>query len=306
MTRNSSQSERRVTDERLRIVLAEVQSSTGIDVTGAQLIKFTNNAVFALPHAGVVARIAGSATMADRVDKVIRVARWLAAGQVPAVRLLDLPQPLTIDGFKVTLWHQVPGGGPTPTGTDLAEILERWHRLPRPDDGLPPWKPMAEIRSRLSEPDGVDEGDLAYLHDECDRIEEQLDGLTYELPIGPIHGDAFMGNLIGGVDGPVIADFDSSCDEAPREWELTPMAVGKLRFDYPGDDYGALVARYGFDVTTWSGFPVLRRLRELKLVTSLVPVLGSRTVLRPQWQHRLDTYRNGDETARWSTYIGAA
>jgi hypothetical protein len=305
MTNNPSPPGRRVTDERLRTVLAEVQSSTGIDVTGAQLIKFTNNAVFALPYASVVARIAGSATMADRVDKVIRVASWLAAGDVPAVQLLDLPQPLTIDGLKVTLWHQVPGGGPTPTGADLAAILDQWHRLPPPDDGLPPWNPLEEIRSRLSEPDGVDQDDLAYLHDECDRLEEQLGGLTYELPRGPIHGDAFMGNLIDGVDGPVIADFDSSC-EGPREWDLTPMAVGKLRFDYPGDENGALVARYGFDVTTWSGFPVLRRLRELKLVTSLVPVLGSRAVLRPQWQRRLDTYRTGDENTRWSTYVGAA
>ncbi|RSM37015.1 aminoglycoside phosphotransferase, partial [Actinoplanes sp. ATCC 53533] len=73
-------------------------------MTGAQLIKFTNNAVFALPAAGVVVRIAASATMADRVDKVIRIARWLEQGDVPAVRLLDLDQPLTIDGLHVTLW----------------------------------------------------------------------------------------------------------------------------------------------------------------------------------------------------------
>jgi hypothetical protein len=41
-------------------------------------------------------------------------------------------------------------------------------------------------------------------------------------------------------------------------------------------------------------------------VTSLVPVLGSRAVLRPQWQKRLNTYRDGDVTTRWSTYIRAA
>jgi hypothetical protein len=160
-------------------------------------------------------------------------------------------------------------------------------------------------RSRLTEPDGVDSDDLAYLRDECDRVEEQLAGLPYELPTGPIHGDAFMGNLIDGATGPVICDFDSSCD-GPREWDLVPLAVGKLRFDYPGDDYGALARGYGFDVIGWPGFPVLRRLRELKLVTGLVPVLGSRGVLRPQWQKRMDTYRSGDQTTRWSTYVRAA
>ena len=306
MTNRTSPPGRRVTDERLHGVLQGIQTLSGIDVSNAQLIKFTNNAVFQLPHAGVVARIAGSATMANRVEKVIRVARWLEAAEVPAVRLLGIPQPLTVDNMTVTLWHEVRGGGRTPTGADLAVILQQWHRLPPPDGGLPPWNPIAEIRSRLQEPDGIADTDLTYFHSECDRLEEQLGMLTYELPAGPIHGDAFMGNLIAGVEGPVIADFDSSCDGAPREWELTPMAVGKLRFDYPGDDYGALTARYGFDVTAWSGFPVLRRLRELKLVTSVVPVLGSRPALVPQWQRRLHTYRTGDQTARWTTYTGAS
>ncbi|WP_203756760.1 phosphotransferase, partial [Actinoplanes cyaneus] len=170
---------------------------------------------------------------------------------------------------------------------------------------LPRWEPMGEIRSRLDEPDGVDIRDLAYMQAECDRLEEALANLTYELPPGPIHGDAFMGNLISGIDGPAICDFDSSCD-GPREWDLVPVAVGKLRFDYAGDDYGALVGHYGFDVIAWPGFPVLRRLRELKLVTSIVPVLASRPVLQPQWRRRLETYRSRDETARWSTYVRAS
>lgn len=305
MTSKTRPPGRRMTNERLHTVLTGVQAATGIDTTGAQLIKFTNNAVFRLPNAGVVVRIAASATMADRIDKVIRVAQWLEIGNVPAVRLLHLDQPIDIDGLKVTLWHDIPGSGPASTGADLGGILQRWHTLNPPEGGLPSWAPMAEIRSRLTEPDGVDEDDLAYLHDECDRLDERLVGLSYTLTPGPIHGDAFMGNLIDGHAGPVICDFDSSC-VGPREWDLIPLAVGKLRFDYPGDDYGALTRVYGFDVIAWKGFPVLRRLRELKLVTSLVPVLGSRTVLRPQWQRRLDTYRNGDENALWSAYARSA
>ncbi|MEV6487564.1 aminoglycoside phosphotransferase family protein [Actinoplanes sp. NPDC051633] len=295
----------RITRERLRTVLAGVQSAIGIDVSDAELIKFTNNAVFRLPAAGVVIRVAASSTMADRVDKVINVARWLERGDVPAVRLLDIDQPLVADGLKVTLWHEIAGGGRKPTGADLAGILREWHRLSPPTAGLPAWAPLAEIRSRLTEPDGVTAADVAYLRGECDRIEHQLPGLPYELPPGPIHGDAFMGNVIDGFTGPAICDFDSSCT-GPREWDLVPLAVGKLRFDYPGDDHGLLAGRYGFDVIGWEGFPILRRLRELKLVTSLVPVLGSREVLRPQWQRRLDTYRDGNEDARWSTYVRAA
>ncbi|MFI1997057.1 phosphotransferase enzyme family protein [Actinoplanes sp. NPDC020271] len=295
----------RTPDQRLHTVLAGVQALTGVGISRAQLIKFTNNAVFDLPEAGVVARIAASATMSDRVDKIIRIARWLQEGNVPAVRLLDCEQPLIVDDLKVTLWHRIPDGNRPLTGRDLGNILQRWHGLAPPTGGLPAWQPANEIRSRLAEPHGVSADDLAYLQSECDRIEEQLGTLQYELPSGPIHGDAFMGNLIAGPEQPVICDFDSSCD-GPREWDLVPVAVGKLRFDYPGDDYGALAHQYGFDVIAWPGFPVLRRLRELKLVTSLVPVLASRPILQPQWQRRLDTYRNRDDTARWSTYVRAA
>ncbi|WP_211303712.1 phosphotransferase enzyme family protein [Pseudosporangium ferrugineum] len=288
----------------MHAVLARVQATAGIDVSDAHLIKFTNNAVFALPAAGVVARIAASTTMADRVDKVIQVARWLEDGGVPAVRLLGGDQPLIVDDLKVTLWHEVPSTDHQLTGADLGAILQQWHALAPPETGFPSWNPVGEIRSRLDEPDGVDLRDLAYMRAECDRLEDAVATLTYELPPGPIHGDAFMGNLIAGVGGPAICDFDSSCD-GPREWDLVPVAVGKLRFDYPGDDHGALTGGYGFDVLAWPGFPTLRRLRELKLVTSLVPVLASRPVLQPEWRRRLETYRSEDESARWSTYTRA-
>lgn len=305
MTGETPPSHGRITDVRLRAVLDGIRTRVGLDVAGARLIKFTNNAVFSLPQAQVVVRIAASATMAARVDRVIQVARWLEHGGVSAVRLVDLEQPLVIDDLFVTLWDEVSSGGPPPTGGDLAAILQHWHRLDPPEGGLSAWDPMAEIRSRLTEPDGVDAGDVAYLLDECNRVEEKVARLSYELPSGPIHGDAFMGNLIGGARGAVICDFDSSCD-GPREWDLVPLAVGKLRFDYPEDHYGNLVRGYGFDVIKWSGFPVLRRLRELKLVTSLVPVLSSRAVLRPQWQMRMDSYRSGDQDRRWSTYVRSA
>ena len=72
--------------------------------------------------------------------------------------------------------------------------------------------------------------------------------------------------------------------------------------DYPTDHHSPLAIEYGFDVLTWSGFPVLRQLRELRLVTSVLPVLNTNPGLRAQWRHRLDTLQRGDITTRWSTY----
>jgi hypothetical protein len=47
---------------------------------------------------------------------------------------------------------------------------------------------------------------------------------------------------------------------------------------------------------------VLRRLRELQLVTSVLPVLDANPALRPQWRLRLDSLRDGDDGVRWSPY----
>lgn len=294
--------EGRLSRDRLDAVLAAVQAELGIGVRDALLVKFTNNAVFRLPHAPVVIRIAGSATMCRRVPKVVQVARWLADHDAPAVRLLpDVPQPLTVHGHLVTLWQAVPSVGPQPTGRDLAAVLRHFHALPAPPFALPPWRPFEEIRQRLDEPEGLDAADLAFLLERCDDVEGQLGHVEYALPPGPIHGDAFLGNLIPGPDGAVICDFDST-STGPREWDLVPVAVGKLRFDYAGDAYGELAASYDFDVMRWSGFPVLRQIRELKLVTSVVPILRSNPSIREQWRYRFESFRRGDTAAKWTTY----
>lgn len=283
-------------------VLADACAHLGLDPVGARLIKFTNNAVFALVHDPVVVRIPGSRAVRDRVDKVAAVARWLSKHDMPSVRLLtDIPQPVVLGDHKLTVWHAVPGDGPAPTGRDLGKILRRYHSLPAPESVLPPWTPVAVIRKRIVEADSLTQSDRAFLDRICDELEEKLAGVEYFLPPGPIHGDSFVGNLIPGPDGPVICDFDSAAS-GPREWDLTPVAVGKLRFAYPQDTHRQIVETYGVDILNWSGFPVMRTLRELQLVTSVLPVLRSNRSLADQWKHRFKTFREGDTDATWSPY----
>lgn len=302
-TATDGETEGHLTRDKLNVVLAAIGERARLDVRDAQLIKFTNSAVFRLLHVPVVVRIAGSVTMRRRVPKVVQVARWLADEGVPAVRLLSgIGQPLDVDGQLATLWQEVPAAGPEPTGYDLANILRRFHALRPPSSVvLPPWRPFEEIRQRLSEPEGIDQADLAFLLDRCDDIEAELASVEFVLPSGPIHGDATLGNLIPGPHGPVICDFDST-SIGPREWDLTPVALGALRFDYAGNAHAELAARYGFDVTRWNGFDVLRQIRELKLVTSVVPILRSNPSLREQWRYRLESFKRGDTSAKWTTY----
>jgi hypothetical protein len=160
---------------------------------------------------------------------------------------------------------------------------------------------MLAIRQRIAEADAISRPDRAFLEARCEETEGMLDRLDYFLPPGPIHGDSFIGNLIPGPHGPVICDFDSAAS-GPREWDLTPVAVGRLRFSYAEDSHQQLTETYGANILDWRGFAVMRALRELQLVTSVLPVLRCNPTLADQWRHRFTTFRDGDTAAAWSPY----
>jgi hypothetical protein len=286
----------------LDTLLAHVCEIVGIDPTGAELIKFTNNAVFRLPAASAVVRIAGSPTMKGRAGKVVRAAQLFAERGLPTVHLVpSIEQPIAVNDNVVTIWQTVPEVGPTPTGADLGHVLRRLHAITDGTADLPEWHPLASIRNRLADAEGLGDHEYRFLTSACDELEATLSTVRYMLPPGVIHGDATVANLIGGPNGPVICDFDST-SVGPREWDLVPVATGHLRFATAGTNQPLLAATYGLDITTWDGFPVLRRLRELQLVTSVVPVLQSNPGLRTQWRHRLETFRSNDSQARWQLY----
>jgi len=125
--------------------------------------------------------------------------------------------------------------------------------------------------------------------------------LSEHLPRSLLHGDAHLGNLIPSPTGPVLCDFDSS-SYGPPEWDLTPLAVGVVRFGEPVGRYRELVRTYGVDVTELDGFQVLREVRELKLITSVLPILSSRPEVRPELFRRIGDVRSGDTSSRWARY----
>jgi serine/threonine protein kinase len=257
--------------------------------------------VYALVTAPFVIRIVGSTRLRHRVGTVVRVARHFERHDVPAIRLLDgIEQPLQVGGHLVTVWHQVPSIGRPATSTDLARLLRQVHALPAPD-GLAEWAPFAAVRARVSDAEELTADDREFLLERCAELETALAELEFPLPRGLVHGDAYPGNVIPGPDGPVLCDFDSSC-VGPPEWDLTPLAVGRERFGDPPVRYRTFAAAYGFDVTSWPGFAVLRAIRELKLTTSVLPILRSRPRVRPELHRRLDDLRNARTDTRWRRY----
>lgn len=283
-------------------MLARVCDELGVDADNARLLKFTNSAVFALDGPGIVLRIAGSAPVSDKAARGVVMARWLAEHDVPAVRLVEeIPQPVYIDEHAVTTWHLVPDGGAQATPEDLGQLLRRLHAITEAPPGLPQWDQVASVRARLAAATTLTDDEHTFLDEQIDELEEQLKDIEPILPPGPLHGDAHTGNLIPSPHGPVLCDFDSAAT-GPREWDLTPVAVGHVRLTPPPEAYPRFATTYGTDLLDWDGFPVLRRLRELQLVTSVLPVLGTNPGLQPEWRYRFDTLRSGDMSARWYRY----
>lgn len=283
-------------------MLTRVCEELGLDAGSGRLLKFTNSAVFALDGPGLVLRIAGSEPVSEKALRGVVMARWLAKHDVPAVRLVEeIPQPLYVDGHAVTTWHLVPVGGPPATPEDLGHLLRRLHAVTEVPPGLPQWDQVASVRARLAAATTLSGDEHAFLEAQISEVAEQLKDVEPILPPGPLHGDAHTGNLIPSADGPVLCDFDSAAT-GPREWDLTPIAVGHLRLTPPPDAYPRFAAAFGTDLFDWVGFPVFRRLRELQLVTSVLPVLGTNPDLQSEWRHRFDTLRAGETLARWHRY----
>ncbi|MEU6641426.1 aminoglycoside phosphotransferase family protein [Saccharomonospora sp. NPDC046836] len=291
----------RFTREKLDQVLHETCTRLGLDPRGAALLRFTNNAVYSLAADPVVVRIVGSRALRHRARKVVLVAKYFARHGVPAIRLVSgVDQPLRIGEHVVTVWDKVPGTGGQATAAQLATLLRQVHAL-APPEGLERWAPLADVRARVSDAEELGAADRRFLLGRCAEVEAALTELTFPLPSALLHGDAHPGNVIVGPDGPVLCDFDSAC-AGPPEWDLTPLAVGRERFGDPAHWYRRLAESYGFDVATWEGFPVLRAARELKLTTSVLPIMRSHPPVRWELRRRLDDLRAGRNHTRWLRY----
>ncbi|MDQ3153700.1 MAG: aminoglycoside phosphotransferase family protein [Actinomycetota bacterium] len=288
-----------MTVESLAGALADVCRACGLDPAGATLIRHVNNAVFQLARDPVVVRLVTLPSYVPRAEVAVRAATWFAEHGVPAIRLVTgVDQPVRAGRGIATVWDTVPAVGPAPDGADLAAILRTLHALPVPPATFPEWDPLADLRNRLADTPELSGADRSFLERRCEELAAAAAKLDFMLPPSVLHGDAHVGNVIPGPDGPVVCDFDSCC-VGPPEWDLTPMAVSAVRFGRPAGHQRDLAAGYGTDVTAWEGFEVLRGIRDLKIVAGVFPGRGRGPAVATEFERRMASLRAGRTGDRW-------
>jgi Ser/Thr protein kinase RdoA (MazF antagonist) len=282
-------------------VLRRASALAGVNSDGAEVIRLAENAIYRLPG-GVVARIAKKGQSAAAA-KEVNVARWLEDSGVSAVRVWrDLDQPVQVEDRAVTFWQELP---PHEYGTtaDIAAALRELHRLTPPAIlELPGLAPFVRVAQRIEAATTISVDDQNWLLDRLAKLKAAYEGLPPGLPRCVVHGDAWRGNVVTTADNTrVLLDLER-CALGPPEWDLVSTAVTYVTTaGIDINEWDNYCEVYGYDVTTWEGFDILRDIRELRQTTMAVQVAATNPQrYADQAAHRLACLRGRRGPRPWS------
>lgn len=277
-------------------------AETGVDSADAKLIRMGENALFHVPNAAVVVRIARRGYGRDAL-KEVNVARWLAEREFPAAELYDVDQPIDVNGHPVTFWQFIDGrpGGKQDLAT-LGKVLRRLHQTESPSNfKLPNANMLGRVQPRI-EVAPIPKDDRNFLLERLGELESRLPSLRFPLKPGPIHGDAHNENLMFHHEQAILIDFERFAWGQP-EWDLTMTATEYLTAGWwSPDDYQKFVDAYGYDVTSWrDGFDTLRALNELAMTTWLMQNVDESAEIAAEYRVRMRTLR-GEPSPGWQPF----
>lgn len=272
-----------------------------LNIRGARLVRLFGTAVYHLPSAGAVARIAllTSPNSVTRLATSVRIAGWLAEAAFPTVEPLPVDQPVSSNGCVVTFWRYLSQEGPAPDPADLGFLLRWLHQLDPPPVPLPEYQPLVSVRRAIEVSMAINEEERGWLRTRCEQMEAAYCGLSFQLPAGMIHGDAWRGNLLRDGKRVVLADWDA-VSIGHREIDLIPTLQAP-RFGLPEEERDAFIAAYGRDIRSWEGYPVLREMRELSTLSAILRDGHTDPVAKRELVIRLRSLRSGDDQ-HWTSF----
>ncbi|NNN31000.1 aminoglycoside phosphotransferase family protein [Streptomyces sp. S3(2020)] len=284
-------------------ILRRACGLAGLNADGAELVRLGDHAVFRLDRGRVVSRVGRHADRLPSVRREVAVAQWLAAEDYPAARLTtEAEQPVVVDGHPVTFWEGLGDGETYASTREMGELLRRLHQLEAPPFSLPELRPFAKVDRRLKRA-VLREDTHVYLSALAQELSAEYDGLEFALPPGLLHGDYNIGNVLLDADElPTVIDLDGFV-VGPREWDLTQTAMYYDSFGWHTEaEYTDFVEGYGFDVRQWSGYSVLRSVRELLMVTWLAQNAGTNPRAAEEVEKRVESLRSGGSRRDWAPF----
>jgi aminoglycoside phosphotransferase (APT) family kinase protein len=293
------------TPERAGRALMTACRMGGLDAAGATRLRFGENAIYFLPQERKVIRVGRSIVAAA---KEVLVAAWLAENGFPATAVADefLDGPIVVDDLPVTVWNFISESGPPISAAEFGRVLRELHSLPEPTDfQLPRFSPMPKVESRLEQLALTDfpESELVFLHELFIQLSSDFSSLHFELPPGPIHGDAHPGNLMRSDGGAIILIDLEDFSRGPREWDASVMSVRHQAFGWESEaEYQSYVEAYGYDPIAWPGFPVIRSVRELNMTTWLAQSFAESSEAAAEVLKRVADLRDNQTPRDWRVF----
>ncbi|MET8097344.1 aminoglycoside phosphotransferase family protein [Streptomyces sp. NPDC005236] len=284
-------------------ILRRACARADVDPDGIELLRFGDHAVFRIDDGRIVSRVGRSSDRLPSVRREVAVAGWLASEDYPSARLVtEAEQPVVIDGHPVTFWEGLADGDTFASTREMGELLRRLHVLEPPHFSLPPLRPFGKVAQRLRNA-VIPEGTRAYLVTLADKLAAEYEHLEFALAAGPLHGDFNVGNVLHDAAGrPKVIDLDGFVT-GPREWDLMQTAMYYDSFGWHTEaEYVDFVSGYGFDVRQWSGYAVLRSVRELLMVTWLSQNAGTSPRAAEEVEKRVETLRSGGSRRAWAPF----
>ncbi|MGP3979482.1 phosphotransferase enzyme family protein [Streptomyces sp. KR80] len=284
-------------------ILRKACAVADVDPDGIEILRFGDHAVFRIDGGRIVSRVGRSPDRLSSVRREVAVARWLAAEGYPAARLVtEAEQPVVVEGHPVTFWEGLADGEAYAGTGEMGELLRRLHELEPPPFSLPPLRPFETVPQRL-ERAAIPDATRAYLGSMAERLAAEYDYLRFLLPAGPLHGDFNVGNVLhDGAGYPKVIDLDGFVT-GPREWDLMQTAMYYDSFGWHTEaEYADFVVGYGFDVRQWSGYAVLRSVRELLMITWLSQNAGANPRAAEEVERRVETLRSGGSRRDWAPF----
>ena len=118
--------------------------------------------------------------------------------------------------------------------------------------------------------------------------------------MGSIHGVAWAGNAVTTDTGVTTFHGLERASIGPPEWDLISTAIKHSSFEWITErQYELFWRAYGYDVTTWSGFSLLRGIRELPMTCVAVQAAGAKPAHAAQAQLRVNCLRGRSGARPW-------